>query len=60
VNATLAALIDPENSQIDRWLALAARSGLRIRYAIDTHSHADHFSATRRRLCARFALNYAY
>jgi glyoxylase-like metal-dependent hydrolase (beta-lactamase superfamily II)/rhodanese-related sulfurtransferase len=43
-----AALIDPENSQIDRYVALAARHGLRIRYAIDTHTHADHFSATRR------------
>ena len=42
-----AALIDPELSQIDRYLALAARHGLRIRHAIDTHTHADHFSATR-------------
>jgi glyoxylase-like metal-dependent hydrolase (beta-lactamase superfamily II)/rhodanese-related sulfurtransferase len=42
-----AALIDPELSQIDRYLALAARDGLRIRYLIDTHTHADHFSATR-------------
>jgi len=42
-----AALIDPELSQIDRYLALAARDGLRIRYVIDTHTHADHFSATR-------------
>ena len=42
-----AALIDPEISQIDRYLALAARDGLRIRYLIDTHTHADHFSATR-------------
>src|SRR5215207_2588755 len=42
-----AALIDPELSQIDRYLALAARHGLRIHYAIDTHTHADHFSATR-------------
>ena len=42
-----AALIDPELTQIDRYLALAARHGLRIRYAIDTHTHADHFSATR-------------
>jgi glyoxylase-like metal-dependent hydrolase (beta-lactamase superfamily II)/rhodanese-related sulfurtransferase len=42
-----AALIDPELSQIDRYLALATRHGLRIRYAIDTHTHADHFSATR-------------
>jgi glyoxylase-like metal-dependent hydrolase (beta-lactamase superfamily II)/rhodanese-related sulfurtransferase len=41
-----AALIDPELSQIDRYVALAARDGLRIRYVIDTHTHADHFSAT--------------
>jgi glyoxylase-like metal-dependent hydrolase (beta-lactamase superfamily II)/rhodanese-related sulfurtransferase len=44
----VAALIDPEVSQIDRYQALAARDGLRLRYAIDTHTHADHFSATRR------------
>lgn len=42
-----AALIDPELSQVDRYLALAARHGLRIHYVIDTHTHADHFSATR-------------
>ena len=42
-----AALIDPELSQIDRYKALTARDGLRIRYLIDTHTHADHFSATR-------------
>ncbi|HEY6516071.1 MAG TPA: rhodanese-like domain-containing protein [Steroidobacteraceae bacterium] len=41
-----AALIDPEISLIDRYLALAAREGLRIRYLVDTHTHADHFSAT--------------
>jgi glyoxylase-like metal-dependent hydrolase (beta-lactamase superfamily II)/rhodanese-related sulfurtransferase len=39
-------LIDPELRQIDRYLASAARDGLRIRYLIDTHTHADHFSAT--------------
>jgi glyoxylase-like metal-dependent hydrolase (beta-lactamase superfamily II) len=42
-----AALIDPEVSQVDRYLALAARNGLRVRFVIDTHTHADHFSATR-------------
>jgi glyoxylase-like metal-dependent hydrolase (beta-lactamase superfamily II)/rhodanese-related sulfurtransferase len=42
-----AALIDPEISLMDRYLALAARDGLRIHYLIDTHTHADHFSATR-------------
>lgn len=44
----VAALIDPEISLIDRYLALAARDGLRIHYLVDTHTHADHFSATRR------------
>lgn len=43
----VAALIDPEISQIDRYVSLAAHDGLRIRYLIDTHTHADHFSATR-------------
>ncbi|MBL8480694.1 MAG: MBL fold metallo-hydrolase [Rhodocyclaceae bacterium] len=42
-----AILIDPELSRIDRYLALAARDGLRIHYVIDTHTHADHFSASR-------------
>lgn len=41
------ALIDPELSQIDHYLALASRDGVRIRYLIDTHTHADHFSATK-------------
>ena len=55
-----AALIDPEISLIDRYLALAARDGLRIHYLIDTHTHADHFSATRqlaRRLEAQVAMH---
>jgi glyoxylase-like metal-dependent hydrolase (beta-lactamase superfamily II) len=41
-----AALIDPELSQIDRYITLAARDGLRIQQLVDTHTHADHFSAT--------------
>ena len=41
-----AALIDPESSQLDRYLALAARDGLRIRTLVETHTHADHFSAS--------------
>jgi glyoxylase-like metal-dependent hydrolase (beta-lactamase superfamily II)/rhodanese-related sulfurtransferase len=41
-----AVLIDPEVGQIDHYVALATRNGLRIRYVIDTHTHADHFSAT--------------
>jgi len=42
-----AVLIDPELSQVDRYLALAAKAGLRFHYVVDTHTHADHFSATR-------------
>nr|WP_298727639.1 MBL fold metallo-hydrolase [uncultured Steroidobacter sp.] len=48
-----AALIDPELSQVDRYVALAARDGLRIKYLVDTHTHADHFSATQQ-LAKRF------
>jgi glyoxylase-like metal-dependent hydrolase (beta-lactamase superfamily II)/rhodanese-related sulfurtransferase len=42
-----AVLIDPELSQADRYLALAAKDGLRFHYIVDTHTHADHFSAAR-------------
>ena len=42
-----AAVVDPEITQVDRYVALAAHHGMRIRYLIDTHTHADHFSATR-------------
>ena len=41
-----AAVIDPEVSQTDRYLALAAQGGLTIRFLIDSHTHADHFSGT--------------
>jgi glyoxylase-like metal-dependent hydrolase (beta-lactamase superfamily II)/rhodanese-related sulfurtransferase len=41
------ALIDPEIHLIDRYRTVAAREGLTIRYVIDTHTHADHFSASR-------------
>jgi glyoxylase-like metal-dependent hydrolase (beta-lactamase superfamily II)/rhodanese-related sulfurtransferase len=41
-----AVIIDPEISLVDRYAALAAREGLRVRYLVDTHTHADHFSAT--------------
>lgn len=43
----VAAVIDPEISQVERYRGLAAKHGLSIRYAIDTHTHADHFSAAR-------------
>jgi glyoxylase-like metal-dependent hydrolase (beta-lactamase superfamily II)/rhodanese-related sulfurtransferase len=40
-----AIVIDPDIHEIEHYLALAAQSGLRIRYLLDTHTHADHFSA---------------
>lgn len=42
-----AVLIDPEASQIDRYRALVTQGGMRIRYIIDTHTHADHFSGAK-------------
>ncbi|WP_372785378.1 rhodanese-like domain-containing protein [Phenylobacterium sp.] len=41
-----AALIDPELSQIDHYRGLCAQHGLTVKYVIDTHTHADHFSAS--------------
>src|ERR1700749_1753243 len=60
---TLAAvLIDPEITQVDRYHALASRAGLHIRYVIDTHTHADHFSAAKalaERLRAPLVMHHA-
>ena len=39
--------VDPELDEADRYVALAAEKGLRLRYLLDTHTHADHFTATR-------------
>ena len=44
-DACVAALIDPEIRQMDRYLGTLQRDGVRLRYVIDTHTHADHFSA---------------
>jgi glyoxylase-like metal-dependent hydrolase (beta-lactamase superfamily II) len=41
-----AVLIDPELSQIDHYRGLCAQHGLTVKYVIDTHTHADHFSAS--------------
>ena len=46
-DACVGALIDPEVRKIDRYRALAAQHGVRIQYIIDTHTHADHFSASK-------------
>lgn len=42
-----AVLIDPELSRIDLYRGLCARYGLTIKYVVDTHTHADHFSASK-------------
>jgi glyoxylase-like metal-dependent hydrolase (beta-lactamase superfamily II) len=42
-----ALLVDPEQERRDHYVALAAERGLRYRYVLDTHTHADHFSAVR-------------
>jgi glyoxylase-like metal-dependent hydrolase (beta-lactamase superfamily II) len=40
-------LVDPHLDQIDRYLALATSLGIRIHHVVETHTHADHFSAAR-------------
>ncbi len=42
-----AVLIDPELSRIDQYRGLCAQHGLSVKYVIDTHTHADHFSASK-------------
>ena len=42
-----AILIDPEIHQIERYRSAIARDGLSLSYVVDTHTHADHFSASR-------------
>lgn len=41
-----AALIDPVRDHLDRYLAVLAYQGLKLVAAIDTHSHADHRTAS--------------
>lgn len=45
---TCAALvIDPSDDLAERYLALCSSQGLHLKYLVDTHTHADHFSALR-------------
>jgi glyoxylase-like metal-dependent hydrolase (beta-lactamase superfamily II)/rhodanese-related sulfurtransferase len=41
-----AAVIDPVVDLMEDYRELVAARGLKIRYALDTHTHADHYSAT--------------
>ncbi len=53
-------IVDPALELVDRYVALATEKGLRVRYVIDTHTHADHFSAARdlaRQLGARLVMH---
>jgi glyoxylase-like metal-dependent hydrolase (beta-lactamase superfamily II)/rhodanese-related sulfurtransferase len=40
-------VVDPALDLLDRYVALATEKRLRLRYVIDSHTHADHFSAAR-------------
>ncbi|HJU63798.1 MAG TPA: MBL fold metallo-hydrolase, partial [Candidatus Binatia bacterium] len=42
----VAVLVDPVREKIDRYLALLAYLGLRLEAIIDTHTHADHRTAS--------------
>jgi glyoxylase-like metal-dependent hydrolase (beta-lactamase superfamily II)/rhodanese-related sulfurtransferase len=44
----VALLIDPEIHLVDRYLASASQHGVQVRHILDTHTHADHFSAGRK------------
>lgn len=42
-----AVLIDPELSRLDEYRGRLGQHGLNLRYVVDTHTHADHFSGAR-------------
>jgi glyoxylase-like metal-dependent hydrolase (beta-lactamase superfamily II) len=42
-----AVVVDPELAEADRYVASAAEKGLRLKYVLDTHTHADHFTGSR-------------
>jgi hydroxyacylglutathione hydrolase len=48
VGRSAAAVVDPVG-EIEPYLALANQHGMRIRYVIDTHLHADHLTGPERR-----------
>jgi glyoxylase-like metal-dependent hydrolase (beta-lactamase superfamily II)/rhodanese-related sulfurtransferase len=55
-----AAIIDPALDLIDRYVGELGKHGFRLRYIIDSHTHADHFSgaqALRERLGAPIVMH---
>lgn len=43
-----AVMIDPVDTQFDVYSALLDREGLRLRYVLETHTHADHITGAGR------------
>jgi glyoxylase-like metal-dependent hydrolase (beta-lactamase superfamily II) len=48
-------IVDPHLEQLDRYIALTTERGMRVHYVAETHTHADHFSATQQ-LAQRFGV----
>ena len=48
LNTKHAVLIDPVLEQVDRDLAAIDEAGLNLRYAVNTHAHADHITGSGR------------
>ncbi|ORU91476.1 MAG: sulfurtransferase [Cycloclasticus sp. symbiont of Poecilosclerida sp. N] len=45
IDAKVAAIIDPVDSNIDRYIGVLAYHNLKLEFVADTHTHADHRSA---------------
>jgi glyoxylase-like metal-dependent hydrolase (beta-lactamase superfamily II) len=43
-----AAIVDPLRDHVDEYLDLLASKSLKLKYTIETHTHADHLSGSRR------------
>jgi len=55
-----AIIIDPVNTHLDSYLALLEDQGVRLKYSLETHVHADHITASgllRQRLGAQTAVS---
>jgi glyoxylase-like metal-dependent hydrolase (beta-lactamase superfamily II) len=53
----LGAVVDPQEKDVDAYIAFAADKGLRLTHVFDTHVHADHRSGARA-LAARVGARY--
>lgn len=51
-SGSAAMMVDPLLPRLSDYLARLAAGGLRLEYSVDTHTHADHLSATKE-LCRR-------